>query len=141
MKVVLNADKEKINTTLNKVRSFQEDFLRWTVENESPAKYPGEIIWYLKFFSEVDKHFLAIMKKLWDADSGQSDDQPDNCQVCREKDLLIHEKDLHINDLKGINKEQLEIIKEQRRQIEALEKANGLQHQIITEKEKMKVCK
>jgi hypothetical protein len=68
MKVIIEAEKEKINTILNQVRELKENFLIWAVDNESPAKYPEDLLCYLRTFNDVDTHFCDIMKKLWDAE-------------------------------------------------------------------------
>ena len=68
MEVIIEAEKEKINTTRNQVRELKDCFLRWSIDNESPAKYPEDILHFLRAFNEVDMHFVDIMKKLWDAE-------------------------------------------------------------------------
>jgi hypothetical protein len=68
MKILIDTEKEKINTTLNQVRELKDSFLRWAVDNESPAKYPEDILHFLRTFNDVDTHFADIMNKLWDAE-------------------------------------------------------------------------
>jgi hypothetical protein len=104
MKILIEVDKEKMNTTLNQVRGFREDFLRWTVYDESPAKYPEDILWYLRVFNDVDLHLLDIMKKLWE------DTDENQCQDCAHKDKIIELNDGKCSDLYeaiGLLKEKL----------------------------------
>lgn len=64
MKVIIEAEKEQINTTINRVRELNDSFLRWAIDDESPAKYPEDILHFLRIIAEIDKHFVSIMHKL-----------------------------------------------------------------------------
>jgi hypothetical protein len=68
MNVIIEAEKEKINTTLNRVRELKDRFLVWALDDESPAKYPEDILHFLRTFNDLDTHFADIMNKLWDAE-------------------------------------------------------------------------
>lgn len=100
-----------------------EDYLlSVALEHEDPKD------WFFEAMQQFKDMRLIIENLINDAEKSQSDDQTDNCLLCREKDL-------HINDLKAINKDQSEIIKEKQRQIEALEKLSDLQKPVDNIKE------
>jgi hypothetical protein len=61
MKIVLDITKEKINKNLNQIHEFQDTFLRWAVDGESPADYPKDILHFLRIFNDIDSHFLDII--------------------------------------------------------------------------------
>jgi hypothetical protein len=47
MKIFLEVNEKEINEISNKIHSFQDDFLKWAINDESPAKHPQDLLWYL----------------------------------------------------------------------------------------------
>jgi hypothetical protein len=73
MKVILDFDKEEVNNTLQQLRCFKDDYLRWVVEDDSPAEDPEDILWYLKTFHKLDSLILKIIHKM-------DEEPPENMQ-------------------------------------------------------------
>lgn len=97
MKVLIETNKKEINTISNHVQTFRESFLRWSIDNESPAKYPADIILFLRMLDEINSHFNAIMHKLWDMEQ-----EPDEtrCVMCeaKEKTIQLLKQDIELKE-------------------------------------------